>query len=120
MKPIILTGANCWHIRLLNWITGMHWQQEKVMHSKNVAEPFRSILNAFAPHIPETPMPNRIDKEQMQRDFDAMPEPIDGPMRRARKLVEDHIADFGMVPHPDKLKDAIAEELALAQLRAPR
>lgn len=40
----------------------------------------------------------------------------DGPMLRARKLVEDHIAAFGYVPHPDKIKDAIAAELAFVQL----
>ena len=27
----MLTGENCWHIRLLNRLTGMHWQQEKTM-----------------------------------------------------------------------------------------
>lgn len=30
------------------------------------------------------------------------------PMLRARRLVESHIAAYGMVPHPDKLKEAIA------------
>jgi hypothetical protein len=37
---------------------------------------------------------------------------VDAPMSRARALVEAHIADYGMVPHPDKLKEAIARELA--------
>lgn len=41
-----------------------------------------------------------------------------GPMLRARKLVEDHIAAYGYVPHPDKLKDAIAAELGFVQLAA--
>lgn len=35
-------------------------------------------------------------------------------MLRARKIVEDHIAVFGMVPHPDKMKEAIAEALEAA------
>jgi len=30
----------------------------------------------------------------------------------ARRLVEDHIEIYGMVPHPDKLKEAIARELS--------
>lgn|SRR3990167_2982296 len=30
------------------------------------------------------------------------------PMLRARHLVEEHIRIWGMVPHPDKLKEAIA------------
>lgn len=41
---------------------------------------------------------------------------IDGPMVKARKLVEEHIATYGFVPHPDKIKDAIAEAIAFAQL----
>ncbi|MCA1831194.1 MAG: hypothetical protein LC750_00340 [Actinobacteria bacterium] len=43
---------------------------------------------------------------------------VDGPMVRARKLVEAHLAEFGMVPHPDKLKDAIATDLAFVQFAA--
>jgi hypothetical protein len=38
---------------------------------------------------------------------------VDAPMHRARALVEAHISDYGMVPHPDKLKEAIAAELGL-------
>lgn len=34
-----------------------------------------------------------------------------GPMLCARKIVENHIAVYGMVPHPDKLKEAIASAL---------
>ncbi len=40
----------------------------------------------------------------------------DGVMVRARRLVEEHIATFGMVPHPDLLKDTIAAELGFVQL----
>jgi hypothetical protein len=29
-------------------------------------------------------------------------------MMKARKLVEAHIESYGMVPHPDRLKEAIA------------
>lgn len=32
----------------------------------------------------------------------------DGAMLIARRLVEDHIQAYGMVPHPDRMKDAIA------------
>lgn len=38
-----------------------------------------------------------------------------GPMLRARKIVEDHIADYGYVPHPDKLKEAVADALAFVE-----
>jgi hypothetical protein len=34
---------------------------------------------------------------------------IDDHMTRARRLVENHIEAFGMVPHPDLIKDAIAD-----------
>lgn len=61
---------------------------------------------------------SEIDKEQMAADFATIPDRVDDPMRRARKLVEAHIADYGMVPHPDKLKEAIAAELGLAQIRS--
>ena len=36
---------------------------------------------------------------------------VDRPMLIGRKLVEDHIASYGMVPHPDKLKEAIADAI---------
>lgn len=39
------------------------------------------------------------------------PQVDDDAMRRARALVEAHIADYGMVPHPDKMKEAIAEAI---------
>lgn len=32
-------------------------------------------------------------------------------MMRARKIVEEHITNYGMVPHPDRLKEAIANAL---------
>jgi hypothetical protein len=35
---------------------------------------------------------------------------IDDHMTRARRLVEDHISAYGMVPHPDRIKEAIAEQ----------
>lgn len=38
----------------------------------------------------------------------------DPAMLAARILVEDHIAVWGMVPHPDKLKEAIAAALIRA------
>lgn len=37
-------------------------------------------------------------------------------MLTARRLVEDHIRDYGMVPHPDKLKERIAREIASAAI----
>lgn len=36
------------------------------------------------------------------------------PMLQARKIVEDHIAAYGWVPHPDKIKEAIARALLKA------
>jgi hypothetical protein len=60
---------------------------------------------------------SEIDKAQMAADFASIPDRTDGPMRRARALVEAHIADYGMVPHPDKIKEAIAVELGLAEIR---
>lgn len=36
-------------------------------------------------------------------------------MLKARKLVEDHIEFYGMVPHPDKLKESIARALEALQ-----
>jgi hypothetical protein len=36
----------------------------------------------------------------------------DASMLKARAIVEQHINDFGMVPHPDKIKEAIASALA--------
>lgn len=38
----------------------------------------------------------------------------DGAMQQARALVERHIAVFGYVPHPDKIKEAIADSLRQA------
>lgn len=35
---------------------------------------------------------------------------VDDHMTRARRLVEDHISAYGMVPHPDRIKEAIAEQ----------
>ena len=35
-------------------------------------------------------------------------------MPEARYIVEEHIRHFGMVPHPDLLKEAIARALRLA------
>ncbi len=35
----------------------------------------------------------------------------DRAMIAARLLVEDHIQEYGMVPHPDKMKEAIAKVL---------
>lgn len=63
-------------------------------------------------------MSDEIDEAQMAADFASMPEPINGPMRRARRLVEKHIESYGMVPHPDKIKEAIAVELGLAEILA--
>lgn len=63
-------------------------------------------------------MAHEIDEAQMAADFARIPDPVDGPMRRARALVEDHIATYGMVPHPDRIKEAIAVELGLAEIRA--
>lgn len=40
----------------------------------------------------------------------------EGPMVKARKLVEDHIAAYGYVPHPDKLKEEIAIAIGFAGL----
>ena len=60
---------------------------------------------------------NKIDHAQMQRDFATLPDLVNGAMTTARKIVEDHIAAYGMVPHPDKIKDAIAAEIGLTQLR---
>jgi len=39
------------------------------------------------------------------------PQKDDAPMRSARALVEAHITDYGMVPHPDKMKEAIAKAI---------
>lgn len=41
-----------------------------------------------------------------------------GPMERARTIVEDHVAAYGPVPHPEELKDAIAADLGFVQLAA--
>jgi hypothetical protein len=38
-------------------------------------------------------------------------------MLTARRLVEAHIEAYGYVPHPDKLKEAIATEIVSASLR---
>lgn len=35
---------------------------------------------------------------------------LDDHMTRARRLVENHIEAYGMVPHPDRIKEAIAEQ----------
>lgn len=35
----------------------------------------------------------------------------DKAMLTARRLVEAHIQDYGMVPHPDKMKEAIAKAI---------
>lgn len=56
-------------------------------------------------------------RAQMAADFATIPVPANGPMRRARTLVEAHIAVYGMVPHPDKIKELIALELGLAEMR---
>jgi hypothetical protein len=45
-----------------------------------------------------------------------MPVDVRGPMLQARKIVEDHIAAYGMVPHPDKIKEEIATAIGFAQL----
>lgn len=37
-------------------------------------------------------------------------------MLTARRLVEEHIRIYGYVPHPDKLKEAIATEIAAAAI----
>lgn len=60
---------------------------------------------------------DQIDEAQMAADFATLPDPVNGPMRRARALVEAHINEYGMVPHPDKIKEAIAVELGLAEMR---
>jgi hypothetical protein len=60
----------------------------------------------------------KIDAAQMAADFATIPFRGGGPMRRARAIVELHIADYGMVPHPDKIKEAIAAELGLAEIKA--
>ena len=39
----------------------------------------------------------------------AMTKSIEDHMTRARALVERHIENYGMVPHPDRIKEAIAE-----------
>lgn len=61
--------------------------------------------------------PGEIDEAQMAADFASIPDRVDGPMLRARRLVEDHISHYGMVPHPDRIKEAIATELGLAEIR---
>jgi hypothetical protein len=38
------------------------------------------------------------------------PRRADDHMTRARRLVEDHIEAYGMVPHPDRIKEAIAKQ----------
>lgn len=63
-------------------------------------------------------MSDQIDEDQMAADFASIPEPQDGSMRRARQLVEDHIEAYGMVPHPDRIKEAIATELSVLQVYA--
>lgn len=60
---------------------------------------------------------DQIDEAQMAADFATLPDPVNGHMRRARALVEAHISEYGMVPHPDKIKEAIAVELGLAEMR---
>lgn len=60
---------------------------------------------------------DQIDEAQMAADFASLPDPANGPMRRARALVDAHISEYGMVPHPDKIKEAIAVELGLAEIR---
>lgn len=62
-------------------------------------------------------MNDQIDEAQIAADFATLPDPVNGPMRRARALVEVHISEYGMVPHPDKIKEAIAVELGLAEIR---
>jgi hypothetical protein len=52
-------------------------------------------------------LPGEMRSEYLRR--------VDSPMGRARALVEAHIADYGMVPHPDRIKEAIAAELQLGQ-----
>ena len=49
-------------------------------------------------------------------DFEGKMANTDGPMVRARKIVEDHIQWNGMIPAPDLLKEAIAAELGFVQL----
>lgn len=41
----------------------------------------------------------------------------DQAMLSARRMVEDHIRAYGMVPHPDRLKEAIAAALRRAALK---
>lgn len=57
-------------------------------------------------------------KNQMRKDFEALPEVNQSAMRFARKIVEDHIAAWGYIPHPDKLKDEIAFYLDLVALQS--
>lgn len=63
-------------------------------------------------------MSDQIDEEQMAADFATLPMPVNGPMRRARHLVEAHIEAYGMVPHPDRIKDAIATEIGALEVYA--
>jgi hypothetical protein len=49
-------------------------------------------------------------------DFEGKIANTDGPMVRARKIVEDYIQWNGMIPAPDLLKEAIAAEIGFVQL----
>lgn len=42
----------------------------------------------------------------------------DGPMVRARKIIDAHIIEYGNIPRADMLKDAIAAELGLVEIIA--
>jgi hypothetical protein len=51
-----------------------------------------------------------LEKERAHCQSPAVVAKIDDHMTRARRLVENHIEAYGMVPHPDRIKEAIAEQ----------
>ncbi len=63
-------------------------------------------------------MTDKIDEAQMAADFASIPDRSDGPYQRARKIVAENSSRIGAAHMEGVLIDAIAAEIALAELRA--
>jgi hypothetical protein len=61
-------------------------------------------------------MSDQINEAQMAADFGSLPDPINAPFRRAREIVDAHIAKHGMT-RPDELKSEIGIALGLAEIK---
>jgi hypothetical protein len=83
-------------------------QGHRSFHAGNFIE----VTMTDSPSYPE------IGEAQMAADFATIPDRSDGPMHRARALVENYSSRIGAVHIERLLIEAIATEIGLAELRA--